>query len=92
VCRLSNSEYGCYLPTRDVTAAPYFPNLWKVSKERYIDPGSYKADVDNLKLLLFFAGGVRHEDKEYSGGRLGWGWGWGDLLRSTWAPAIRGAG
>jgi hypothetical protein len=64
--RITNKDYGCFHPSRDVTLAPYFPGLWQTSKQMYLE-GGYKAE-DKKSKLLFFAGGVRMNDKEYSGG------------------------
>ena len=51
---------------RDVTAAPYMGGLWQMAKHTYID-NSFNPDEKKSK-LLFFAGGVRHNEPSYSGG------------------------
>jgi hypothetical protein len=66
-CRITNKDYGCFNPQRDVAASPYFPELAQASTEIYL--GDRYDPAEDKPRLLFFAGGVRHNQQEYSGER-----------------------
>lgn len=65
----ANSKWACFHPLRDVVAAPYLHLASKLALETYLPKFRPKEMImPNRTRLFFFAGGVRPEDKEYSGG------------------------
>lgn len=59
-----NPKWGCYHPLRDVVMPPRVDLAGVTARDTY-DPGRVK---DPRTTLMFFAGAIRPDDKEYGGG------------------------
>jgi hypothetical protein len=65
----ANKKWGCFHPLRDVVAAPFLNLASKIALETHLPDFRPKEMVmPNRTRLFFFAGGVRPEDEQYSGG------------------------
>jgi hypothetical protein len=56
---------GCFNPLRDILAAPYFPNQAAVANHTY---SRFNASYIPSQRLAFFAGDIRPDQLDYSGG------------------------
>jgi hypothetical protein len=56
---------GCFNPLRDILAAPYFPNQATVANHTY---SKFNASHIPTQRLAFFAGDIRPDQLDYSGG------------------------
>lgn len=56
---------ACFRPDRDIVAAPYFPQQEVIAKETF---KAYDPNAIPTGKLLFFAGSIREQERDYSGG------------------------
>ena len=69
IAGISHQQYACYHPLRDVVVPPYIPAAkeWTLLTYSAIDKNK-KGRIWEKKTLLFFAGSIRVDEDEYSGG------------------------
>jgi hypothetical protein len=64
-------HWGCFHPLRDISAAPYWLGQADVAAAAHgLNGQNASFDIHSIpaERLLFFAGGIRHEDPAYSHG------------------------